>query len=240
MKQYRFSDDELRSAAASVRASMLAAAQALPNGEREFSESFLAEMDALVAAGKRRGKRRFIRNRVAGVALALLVGASMWGIADDGARTSFRNWARGVCENSVVYELFGRPPETVLRYELNWLPEGFVPESELDETDEKTKRKDMRYENAETGDAVCFACLTISKDVSVQISDLLGVPLTEAEPCTVNGLMGRYHAADGETRTNTLIWVDEERGIVYSLSGTLERDVLLRIAQNVVPVSTAR
>lgn len=239
MKQYGFSDDELRTAAASVRASMLSAVEAIPSGEREFSEGFLAKMDELFVADKRRRKRRLAWRHVAGLFLACLIGVSVWLAVDEGARAAFQRWVREVYENTVGYRFFGGPAETIPRYELTWIPEGFVLDREIDDTDEKIKQRDFVYEYPETGDAFNFCYVTMSEDISMYIGGYIGIPVTEAEPCTINGFPGEYYPTD-TLGDNTLIWFDEKQGLVFAVDSTIDRETVFRIAESVTAVEDVR
>lgn len=239
MRQYSFSDDELRSAAASVRVSMLSAAQSIPSGEREFSEGFLTKMDVLLAADKRRSKRRYIWYRVAALFLACLVGASVWLAVDDGARAAFRKWVRGVDRHGVIYEFYGKPTDTIPRFELTWIPEGFVLESELDNTDEYVKQRDLYYENPETDNGFGFGYFTMSEDILMEIGGFINEPPPESEPCTVNGMKGEYFLP-GSMGDNNLVWIDEEHGLIFAIDSTLDRETVMRIAESVAIVEDTR
>jgi len=193
MKQYGFSDDELRTAAASVRASMLSAVEAIPSGEREFSEGFLAKMDELFVADKRRRKRRLAWRHVAGLFLACLIGVSVWLAVDENARAAFQRWWREVTENSVIYQFFGRPELTFPQYELTWIPEGYVLDSEIDDEYNGNKQRILTYENPETGESFSFCYQSISEDISMVVGGYENEDAPMTEHCSINGIDGEYY-----------------------------------------------
>ena len=73
---------------------------------------------------------------------------------------------------------------------------------------------------------------------STFIFNLNGLP--DAEECEINGLKGQYYPSGEDSRTNVLIWMDEERGIVFSISSTLDKDTMLRIAEGVAIADAAK
>lgn len=239
MKQYSFTDDDLRLAAASVCASMVEAAEAIPGGEHEFSESFLEKMDSLVALDKRRSKRRRVWHRVASVFLAFLLGASIFLATNPEARAAFLAWVREVYENSVVYRFFGRPAEDFPQYELNWIPEGFVLESEINDEYNGNKQIIMTYENPETGESFSFCYQSISEDISMVVGGYEDEDAPSPEHCTINGLDGEYYPP-GASGTSSLVWMDERKGVVLYIDSNLEKSVVLHIADGVRLVNPTR
>lgn len=184
MKQYSFTDDDLRLATASVCASMVNAVEAIPGGEHEYSDSFLEKMDALVALDKRRSKRRHVWHRVAGVFLAFLLGASIFLAANPEARAAFLAWVREVYESSVVYRFFGNASGVLPRYEITWMPEGFVLVDE-DTIDEDEIR--ICYYISESDD-ISFQYSWIFDGTSTFIFNPNGLP--NAQDCEINGIKG--------------------------------------------------
>lgn len=227
MKQYSFTDDELRLAAASVCASMVEAAEAIPGGEHEFSDSFLKKMEALVALDKRRNKRRRVWHRVASVFLAFLLGASIFLATNPEARAAFLAWVREVYESSVVYRFFGNASGVLPRYEITWMPEGFVLVDE-DTIDEDEIR--ICYYISESDD-ISFQYSWIFDGTSTFIFNPNGLP--NAQDCEINGIKGQFYSAGENSRTNVLIWIDEAQNIVFTMSSTLNMADMLHIAESV-------
>ena len=228
MKQYSFTDDDLRLAAASVCASMVNAVEAIPGGEHEYSDSFLEKMDALVALDKRRSKRRHVWHRVASVFLAFLLGASIFLATNPEARATFLAWVREVYENSVIYRFFGSESAVLPRYEITWMPEGFVL------VDEQTIDSDeLRFFYYIYGDDdFSFQYSQMFEGTATALYNPNGVP--DAEVCDINGMKGYFYPADDFSSMNTLIWMDEARNVVLTINSTLEKSVILHIADSVI------
>lgn len=231
MKQYSFTDEDLRLAAASVCASMLDAVESIPSGEHEFSERFLDKMSALLDLDRLRRKRRRIRHRVASVFLAFLLGASIFLAVNPEARAAFLAWVREVYENSVVYRFFGRPKDAFPQYELNWIPQGFVMESEINDEYNGNMQRILTYENPETGESFSFCYQSISEDISKVVGGY-DEDAPSPEYCTINGLDGEYYPP-GVSGTSSLVWMDEQNGVVLYIDSSLEKSVVLHIANSV-------
>ena len=230
MKQYSFTDDELRLAAASVCASMVEAAEAIPGGEHEFSESFLEKMDALVALDKLRRKRRQLWHRVASVFLAFLLGASIFLATNPEARATFLAWVREVYENSVVYRFFGSSKGPLPRYEPTWIPEGYVLDEEYEENVDDKIWRDVIYVNSSTGDVFILTYQTMTDGLSNVFTSYVGETISEPEHLLIKGAEGDYYTSD----TNTLIWCDEDGGVAFMIGSTLPKDVILHIAESII------
>ncbi len=231
-QQYSFTDEELRVAAASVCASMLDAVEAIPSGEREFSERFLDKMNALLSLDRLRRKRRQLWHRVASVFLAFLLGTSIFLATNPEARATFLAWVREVYENSVLYRFFGKPAENFPRYELGWIPQGFILDSEIETDIDGNKQRNLLYENPESGGSFVFCYQTISEDIEMVVGGLEGEALPDSEVILINGIACQYYPA-GDFGISSLVWVDEKLGLVFYLDSNLEKSVMLHIAESV-------
>lgn len=239
MKEFSFTDNDLRLAAAAVSAAMLDAVDALPSCEHEFSQDFLDKMEALIEWDKRRSGRRRVRRRVAGVFLALLLGASAFLAVNSEARAAFSAWVREVYENSVIYRLFGRPADYFPQYELNWIPEGFIVKSDVNDDFNDNKQRIMTYENPETGESFIFCYQSISDDISIIVGGYEDEDAPSPEDCTINGLPGAYYPS-GVLGISSLVWIDEQNGIVLYIDSNLEKSVILHIAADANLVNPTR
>ena len=54
----------------------------------------------------------------------------------------------------------------------------------------------------------------------------------------MRGCPADYYAANSVSAENSLIWMDEEQGLFFSLSGTLEKETLLHVAENTALATT--
>ena len=208
------------------------AAEAIPIGEHEFSDSFLEKMDALVALDKRRNKRRRIWHRVASVFLAFLLGASIFLAVNPEARAALLAWVREVYENSVVYRFFGKTTEYFPQYELKWIPEGIELEKEIDGAGSDGNQRIMIYRNQKTNEGFVFCYQAVSDDTIIIVDGYEDELMRASESCVIKGMEGHYYPADN-AHSSCLIWIDERQGIVLLIDSNLEKSVILHIAENV-------
>ena len=134
MNQFPFTEADLQAAAIAVSDSMLKSLPEPDGIEHEFSERFLAKMDALLLKDRRRRRMRSIARRAAMIALAALLSVGAWLAVDAQARDALVKWARELSGNGFAYRFFvtgtGKelPGYSVFRDTrcvIGWLPEGY-------------------------------------------------------------------------------------------------------------------
>ena len=118
-------------------------------------------------------------------------------------------------------------------YAPTWLPEGFVPD-EREKTDEAVF---SAYHDAVGGGGFTFDYCIASEDMQIQIAGYDNEIAPAPEECFVNAYTADYYPA-GASGTNNLVWMDETRGILFTISSTLEKDVILHIAESVCLVDS--
>lgn len=183
---------------------------------------------------KQRKTWRIALKRVAMFFLALLIGASVWLAADEGARAAFQRWWREITKTEAVYQFSGNAEGVLPRYEMTWMPEGLT----LDE-DQTIDEDEIRFTYyLSENDDLSFDYSWMFDGTSTFIFNLNGLP--DTEECEINGLKGQYYPSGEDSRTNVLIWMDEERGIEFSISSTLDKDTMLRIAEGVAIADAAK
>lgn len=233
MKQYSFTNDDLRLAAASVRMAMISTVQETGD-DHEFSTDFLGRIDKLLVLDELRIKRKLIRRRVAGLFLAFAIGASIFFATNVEARATFLSWVREVYESSVVYRYFGSPQYVLPEYELSWIPEGFTLEQRFEQEQDGNICRDMIYVNSKTGDGFIFTYQTMTDDIPTILSAYEGEALSEPEKCFINNAEGVYYPPEQEGNSSDLLWFDNERGIAFAINSSLDKPVILHIAERVV------
>lgn len=220
-----FTDKELALAAASVRDSMLSA---LPEYEpHAFSEGYTAKIARLCAKMRRREKVRPILQAAAMWFLVFLTGAAIYVASSPAARAAVLNWTREVFENSIIYRFYGdRRGDTLPRYELTWLPEGFEL---VDEFEDETFYNAF-YLN-ESGDEMIVFDYRLMEEGTTEAVFGYNDKHT-IEKVTVNGYYGEiYLPTDGTD--NVLTLMDEKKQVVLSIESNLESPVILLIAESI-------
>ena len=182
---------------------------------------------------KQRRTWRIALKRVAMFFLALLVGASVWLAADEGARAAFQRWIREVFDNSVVYDFYGNAEGVLPRYELTWMPEGFVLDGEYEEDADGSIWRDLVYLSSQTDDVIIFSYQMMTDDIPIVIQSYVGETIPKPEQCVVNGMRGEYYPPVNMDNSSNLLWFDELNGIAFSINSTIDKDTALHIAEGV-------
>ena len=127
------------------------------------------------------------------------------------------------------------PPAVLPEYEVTWIPEGFVLEERVELDDWVL----CTYHNSVEDEGFSFDYCFASSDMQLQIGGYDNEAAPTAEYCFVNGIAADYYPA-GNSETSNLIWIDEKQGIVFAIEGTLEKEVILHIAESVSLSDTAK
>lgn len=223
---YSFSDGELREAAVKV---MYALADALPENpepEHAFSEGFQAKMRKLIRKSRAAQAFRTLARGAAAVLLMALITASVWLAFDGEARADFLQWVRNEYENGIVYKFFARREEKTLpEIVFGWLPEGCVESSAEVSRDHGYILFDVgngenillyyRYMYSATS-------YSITRDSTVTHEEIL-----------LNGQSADFYLDEGEENQNVLFWSDDAWGIEFNLVATLDKNEMVKIAENI-------
>lgn len=162
--------------------------------------------------------------RVAAVVLALLVMGGGWLTVDAEARGVVVSWVRSITQDHISYRFLNADTQQTLpTCTVTWLPEGF---------EEEDAQIDEQFFN---GFYTCEEDAIII-DVSLYHS---GTALfiygdqEYAEDFYFHGYPARYIPADASSSFNSLVWLDEDAEILFSIGSTLEKDVILHIAEGI-------
>ena len=228
MNQVSFSEEELRQAAAAVCQSMLDALPPPSQCVHTFSPAFQAQIEHLIVQERRRGRALQFGKRIALVFLAVLASLSVWLGVDAQARSAFFSWVREVYEDSIVYRFFGKPAaEELPAYHITWLPDGYE-EVFIHDSDERYSAFYQKGNEAMSG--FVFEYCQMQSGVLVEYAENEEVIHEKVE---VNGLSADFYYAGDSSHTNNLIWINEEAGIIFTIDSTLEKSVMLRIAESI-------
>ena len=165
-------------------------------------------------------------SRVAGIILAILLAGSAVLAFSTEARAAFLGWVRQQYENFYVYFLAGDVVNAEpSRYELGVIPEGFTFEAML----EIDGGEIYLYSNEEG----TIGAFSYSINPSSKSAIILETAACEQRKVTVNGLPGDlYLPTDGTVRTE-LVWMDDETGVIFTLSFPFDEDTILKIAESI-------
>lgn len=215
------SDERLREAARKVEESMLAS---LPDPEE-------CKVPPPPEIGKRtRRASHPIRHRVMkAVACFLLVvlvgGGSVLTLSAD-ARAAVVGWVRELYDSWFVYRYIGNENESPedITFNPTWLPDGYYEKTRSD----SANRVRIIYENSE-GDILTFF-YTRNKDSANLYFEQ---DKTQIEDVLVGNIHADLYLDKRENEANTLIWDDEENGILFWISAHCTSEELIMIAESI-------
>lgn len=216
-----------------IREACLAMLDALPRPQdcrHEFSPEFGAKMESLRRRVRRRESlRRCARGAVAAV-LALVLCTAAWLAVDTDARAGFFGWVREACENTIIYRFTGsHAPGTVLpQVEFGWLPEGY---EEVQSDGNNTQQGFVYLDQNDSRQGFIFQYF-FSQQGSQSQYFFNDTEYTQ-KSVKVSGKDAVLYLCTDGSETNELIWIDDERGIVFELSSYLDEDVMLHIAESI-------
>ena len=222
--------------------------RAARNASRMFVEALEEDYDPRAAYPPSPAFRRKLRSlrrraehpyahaalqRAAVFLLVLLLSGGVW-MARDAYAGVPQNWVRFEAEDGTVnYRFLGEPDGSAFpSYRLGWIPEGFELVDENDWSD--LGMYNSYYENAETGGGFGFDCQFMN---NIFVTGLSMENMTY-ESTAVNGFPADYYETTEKDGTNNLFWFDQEHNLVFTIEGSLDRETMLRVAENVILVET--
>jgi len=141
------------------------------------------------------------------------------------ARAGIMRWIRTVGEIGVSYNFYAEPMNRVPpRYDIGALPEGYVET----ERHEMVKRAGVFYQS-EDRPRIYFGYLYMEEGIGLGIGTK-GAELSDVE---VNGCAGHFYYSPDGSESNSLVWMDEEAGLLFSIDMWAEKDEILRLAESV-------
>ncbi len=221
-----WTEKELKEAAAQAVDAMLQAMPSPSACDHAFSPEFAARMEPLIQQGRRAAKKRRLWPRVAAVIAAVLLSLGTWLTVDVEAREILFGWMKEAYKSCVNYRFFSKEPATAIApYEPSWIPEGFT----LTHTSDHELGGTQVYSNEKTGQILVFEYDLMSDSMVIGFAG----DLSQHETLTVQGLHAEFYHAAGDSNANNLIWFDESAGVVFTITGDVEKDVILHMAESV-------
>ena len=211
---------------AAAKEASLALAEALTQGSKQQppyvpSKSFTCKMSRLCRRERHPVFYRTIQ-RVAAVFLALLLTGIGWLTVDAKARAATIAWFRSISQNSIVYRFLNpTPQQTLPDYTPTWLPDGFE--------EQEHHKDDLRSSWYYVSDSD-FIVIEVSVYHSGAALSLIG-DHSGYEEVQVDSIPALFVPASGDSSISNLVWIDEQDGLLFSIDSTLEKSVILHIAE---------
>ena len=213
---------------AAAKEASFALAEALVQGSNQQppyipSKSFTRKMSSLCRRERHPVFHRTMQ-RAAAVFLALLLTGIGWLTVDAEARAAAVTWFRSISQDSIVYRFLNPAPQTTLPdYTPTWLPDGFQ---------EREHYKDDQRSSSYFVSGSDFIVIEIDIYHNGTLLSLIG-DHSGYEEVGVNQFTALFVPANGDSGISNLVWIDEQNGLVFSVDSTLEKSVMLHIAESI-------
>lgn len=165
--------------------------------------------------------------RAACIFLALLLCGSLLLVLNPEIRAQFNGWVRGLLDGRDTYSFVGEVDESELTaYELGWIPDSWtLLDSQADPHGESFVYID---ENDRIG---CF----FYENGAVSGATTVGDPDSLKKTVFVNGLPATMYFTEDGSSSNTIVWSSKSGSILFIISGDLDEETLIQLAESVRP-----
>ena len=168
---------------------------------------------------------RNVLKRVAIIALVLGITAGAIFTFSEPARAAIVNWFREIKGDHIIYHFEGEDNgETIKIPTFGWLPEGFE-QKDLYQDD---STYDVYFED-NSGESIDFGCYRIGTEGVTEII----TQEDNMERITINGIECDYYQTLESDGASILLWRDEENNVGCELGSTLDKEMIIKIAENI-------
>ena len=219
------SEEMLKKAAAEADQAIRDSLPAPAECEHEFSPSFQRKMRRTFRKAKHPVIYKLPRYAACFV-LAVALASGTWLTVDAEARAAFFAWVRERYEAFVEYRFIGEVPQenTIIEYELTWLPEGFSFQKEQD-LDGGTY---LTYTD-DSGRRIIFSCLQGDDAASLFITS----DYAETRSIQIGNICADFYQANEEASSNMLVWTSEEDDLAFYIMADLSEGTMIKLAEGV-------
>lgn len=226
-----FSEKDLKCAAKAVDQAML---DNLPPPEAP-SPQLLEKLDKLTAKPVRKSKWKTVLPRVAASILILFMVGGVWLSTDAEARKALLYWFRDFNDDHYIYQFVETEAHQALpKYTFGWLPEGWG-NSYQDDDSPSFDRYSFRYGKG----TAHFSLMYFYPKEGIRyvlVHPYAGIRVAHST-LTVHGTQADYYQITGIRTDRRLIWMDDNSGILFQLSGDLPEEAdLIRMMESLHPV----
>ena len=219
------SEEMLKKAAAEADQAIRDSLPAPAECEHEFSPSFQRKMRRTFRKAKHPVIYKLPKYAACFV-LVVALASGTWLTVDAEARAAFFAWVREQYEAFVEYRFIGETPQenTIVEYELTWLPEGFSfqKEQELD------GGMYLTYTN-NSGQRIIFSYLRGDDAASLFVTS----DYAEIRSVQIGNIHADFYQAKEEASSNMLVWTSEEDDLAFYIMADLPEDTMIKLAEGV-------
>lgn len=218
------SDEELTRAAKLVGKALHDSLPAPEDCKHEFSLAFQQNMEIIKRNARKKERAAKCIKRTAVAAMLALCCTGVLVSVNPSARATVLTWVREFYENTIVYRFFGDSQDKQLpELEINYLPGGYSEDSMTETHTSKT----IVFSN---GDDLLFVDWWLLSDSSALQAQTEGANVIST---TVDGHDAEIIVPNESSETTDLLWADDEHGIGLMVSGYLEIEELLNVAESI-------
>ena len=188
-----------------------------------------AEEIIKIAESRRKERRKntiaLVIRRVAIIILAIGISIGALCMFSEEVRAIVVNWYREMIGDHIIYHFEGEDNgQTIKPPTFGWLPEGFVQKD--------TYQDDSFYDTwflDNNGNSFTFGCYRIgTSDITELITEE-----DNLEKIMINNIVCDYYQTIDETEASILIWQDDNNNVVCELGATLDKETIIKIAENI-------
>jgi len=219
------SEEMLKKAAAEADQAIRDSLPAPAECEHEFSPSFQKKMRRTFRKAKHPVIYKLPKYAACFV-LTVALASGTWLTVDAEARAAFFAWVREQYAAFVEYRFIGEAPQenTIVEYELTWLPEGFSFQKEQDLSNSTY----LTYAN-DSGQRILFSYLEGNDATSL----FMAADYTEVQSVQIGNINADFYQASQETSPNGLVWVSEEENMCFCITASLPKDTIIKVAEGI-------
>jgi len=228
MIQRMITDEELISATALIRESML---RTLPEPEDctgAFSAQFEVKIVKLKKTAERKAAwRRFAKGAVAAVLVALISFSMLLAFSTE-TRAAVTGWFKEQLGVVTTYWTDANENTTLPTYEPTWIPDGY----EVIQVEESSIGRVAVYQ---LGDDISTA-FVVDYSIATEDSPLHLYTFDDEydiQQVTVNGYTGDFYVARDPDVSSALLWLDESTNTIITIMAFLNEEDMLRIANSI-------
>ena len=199
--------------------------------EHEFSPEFEKKIKKLLRQGRHPVRYGIFRAAACLLLVMFLSGCAVLAISPE-AREAFIGWVREIHDTYFLYKFWGDEVRESLSkadtlYYPAYVPSGYRIERRTVLTGGVVT---IGYINDQTNDVAVFTCFSDTSSAVLQVS---GENEIICRQVRVNGLSADLYLDSEEGEANVIVWVDEQNGAAFRISGVLSGEELTRMAESV-------
>ena len=203
----------------------------LPEEPHTFSPAFERRMKKLLRRGRHPVWYKTLHAAACLLLALLLSGCAVLAVSPE-IREVFAGWVREIHDNYFLYEFFGNEEreavsEEDVLYQPAYVPAGYRIECRTVLTGGVVT---IGYINDQTNDLAVFTCFSDTSSAVLQVSGKNEIICRQVR---VNGLSADLYLDSEEGEANVIVWVDEQNGAAFRISGVLSGEELTRMAESV-------